>query len=925
MYNSLNAQRRVKSQHLRHQLHQLQQAENLRKQLIANTAARKSPIHQHCSEVPFDNHQQQHVMLQPVKMPHVTHGHGMVPPSVPSTALKDAAVAPLQDSPSISLMSGVGRSSSGVSLSNARHRVSSSSPSRNSAKQTTVTTIGNELLFDDKTILDSSSYLTATTLNSSPLATLRTEWVDSRSQSASTNNVESLQWVDMYGLSEGKEDYMIDTSRTALKELDQWLSMGKRRATTAFILSGRTGIGKTAHARAALCRHGYDVYIVSSANIKHHGSISNALKEIATRDPLFDRPSAVIVDDVDGLAVTMDKAAEGMALTPAVSQNQSMITNSSSNNSNNSNTAGGDTVTIEDVAATLRSLSPCRTHPIIFTCTDMSDARVRAIRDVCQHGRLQPPATDVISQLGWKIVQERGQSAISTMRIENLAHCCNGDVRQFLSMLQMECTRRSAATTTHVSHMACPTASSSYVMNMVADTFPMDARIGNSANVNEPTLSSSSVLSHLPAIKECSYDVFKATRDVIMGEDVTAALRVVESYFLTETFMFASMVHHNWLSLYTHSAAAAANTTLPSVSRPRTVSTASSVAAMADMLSVADMLETPPYTSGGASGGHETMVEYQQHVVVRKLHLHRPHKSVTYHDRRWQHPEQNHHNIQFSNLPKLLKDHRIQTQRNMSLYRKLAVLQRHQHVGGSNNHGPTTLSASTAATIHGALIERKDDDHTAGDQRVDGIAYAHDIDGTEDAYSMHDDADDDHCDVGCVRNGAVSSSRMDEYDSTLYMRLQFEHAWNNNPEPLVQLCIDQQLTPSDMDHIPRLFPSEVAKSVTATVTALKRRVSVQSTGSNNGQPVITKTVTKKRLMTAQRKRKRSDRDDDTYDNTLPKFHEQSTSTPFRKGTTQTILPKAAVASSSTHSKKLHGTRDNTNTHKIPPGKRMKHV
>jgi len=568
MQNFAALQRKVKSQHLREQLFRLQNAELQRKALFAPTGATSATT----TSVVSEKTRQSNAAAAAAQ----TH--------VPAVISVPAAVESASPRTRWSLYPAMGCDAmSGAPVS---------------VPQTTTASVAVPVpapieSFITRTIAsDSYSPVTNQVLHDMTFtpdmrtSPLRHSLSAAAGSTDTAGDESSLQWIDAYGASEQQPDWQIATSRPGIIAIDRWLSLGKNRPTVSFFLHGATGAGKTCAARIALARHGFSIYVISADNAKQYGSVSMAIKEIATRRPLFTQPTAIIVDGIDAIAGAMDKAAQGRDLVESAAKADAV-----------------SALSINDLASTLQALQPSRTHPVIFTCTELADARVRKIRDISTQERLSNPSAEAITKLGWRVLEQRGLTSISTMWIQNIAHLCRGDVRQFLQMLQFEtvlmCHRRITAPSTH------PSVGGPAVVSAPPAATPSSASSSSSSSVRTS-----------PDTVEPSYNIFSASREVIFSSSARAAVRAANAFFGNDTFMLGAVIHHNLFTTLSPQLPIVKKIPLSVVTKKypsaKDISETPFLATMAmtDSLSVLDVLETPFHAAA----------EHQQEYITRHVH-----------------------------------------------------------------------------------------------------------------------------------------------------------------------------------------------------------------------------------------------------------------------------------------------------------------
>jgi len=688
-----------------------------------------------------------------------------------------------------------------------------------------------------------------------------------------TTTLPSLSWCDKYGVSENRPDLWIDQKRKAVGELNKWLDRRFQRESVAFFISGPTGAGKTSVSRLCLLQHNYDCQIISADNVREYGSIGTAIREIATRQALFDRPTALIIDDLDALAAAMVTSSTtslshtqigrsttgGANSTPTSlshTANSSFSTQASglvantwselSTAAENSTTTSSSSRTqqrvsnyLADVLSTLRQLSSRQSHPIIFTCTDAADVQVRDIRDVCSKAFLSAPSTDALEHLGWKIIHDENLSTMSTMTIQNIAYQCNGDVRQFLYLLQAQCSKaivgRLQKQREEEDMKRNPR--TIHLLSFTLSTPPSTTGIAAHARGQVTVVPAIGGSDSLAATKDETYNIFTATQAVLFAPSLSESIAAVQGYFTHEPQQLPTMVHQNWPTVFNGCTSRAGTKTTerakqqqpntnkknppcklqllsssPPHDQQQSCDSALHLTAMRDVssiesdmesiseaISLYDLMETPGYTQAGGFGGHETMLEFQQYYLPRKVYFHRP-KSYRSNNYTKSTTTMNTSSSSFASLsrPKV----------SLSEFVNCSILLR------SARRAAKTISSKLAVIYVERNGDAQDNDAMAVPAFTDNGCSSNNSETTPPTFNItnvNEIADNgvDHSVFRSVRNTCVGSTRQCLLDTTMYLRLMLEHGWVANPDAVVQFCLRQGLTHHDIAEIIDLFPKEL--------------------------------------------------------------------------------------------------------------------
>lgn len=440
----------------------------------------------------------------------------------------------------------------------------------------------------------------------------------------------SSQWNETHGLiyspsnsSTGSNNrpasgHLIDPQASHWVKLRDYLKSGKNRANPAILLSGGSGVGKSAIAQYCLSQAGYNPILISASEAKSdYSTLRELFVEICGRRPTEDgKKYALVLDDVD-------------AIFSSASNKTFKISPSSLPVVSGANTTKGDLsqATREQLQQWFSGLSPENITPIIITCTDFADARCREMRDsLCFHVKVQSPTNEQVENFAarilsfensnwWRklasfypsVINEHGHltasgletrldtgkplsscSAVETISgvdvmpvkrlriappslyISNLARICGGDVRQFMITLQVE------------------------FLFILYNCFQLPLqKIGKQIDV-----------------RDSNSDVFKVTKNLLHpqkrgksrnGANTTA--RLPDPHSEAETFFSSSesnnllpyMVHENYVNVIDES-------DFTKQRRQEQLTLLNTVASMADSLSMGDNMTAPFHVleSGGS-------------------------------------------------------------------------------------------------------------------------------------------------------------------------------------------------------------------------------------------------------------------------------------------------------------------------------------
>lgn len=193
-----------------------------------------------------------------------------------------------------------------------------------------------------------------------------------------------MLWINKYK-PKSLQEYPYDTDSLVL-------SIKKNKH---IILHGPTGTGKTSLIHILAKQHDLEILELNASNTRNKEQIESLIGQASQQMSLFMKKKLILLDEIDSLSGTFDR--------------------------------GG----IQAIAKILETSK----HPIIMTCNDIHDDKIKALKKKCEIIELNNQDTKIITDILKKIADEE-KIKYEEIQLKTLARSCNGDIRGAITDLQ---------------------------------------------------------------------------------------------------------------------------------------------------------------------------------------------------------------------------------------------------------------------------------------------------------------------------------------------------------------------------------------------------------------------------------------------------------------------------------------------------------